>query len=51
MMPNYYDKTAMVPYAYGTYSGYGAYPGAYYGQYAGSQYGGNGYYGYMTYGR
>lgn len=50
MMPNYYDKTAMVPYAYGTYSGYGAYP-AYYGGYGGSQYGGNGYYGYMTYGR
>jgi len=48
LMPNYYDKSAaMMPYAYGTYAGYGAaaYPAAYYGNY------GNGYYGYMTYGR
>uniref|UniRef100_A0A1I7WWW3 Spore coat protein n=1 Tax=Heterorhabditis bacteriophora TaxID=37862 RepID=A0A1I7WWW3_HETBA len=43
MMPNYYDKGAMVPYGYNTYGGYGGYP--YYGQYN------SGYYGYMTYGR
>lgn len=37
----------MVPYGYGTYAGYGAYPTAYYGQYPPN----GGYYGYMTYGR
>ncbi|MFH4976273.1 hypothetical protein AB6A40_002982 [Gnathostoma spinigerum] len=52
MMPNYYDKSsAMIPYGYGTYGGYGAgaYPAAYYGQYAPAA--GAGYYGYMTYAR
>ncbi|CAD6193032.1 unnamed protein product [Caenorhabditis auriculariae] len=44
LMPNYYDKGAIVPYGYGTYAGYGTYP--YY-----TQYNTAGYYGYMTYGR
>lgn len=49
MMPGYYDKTAMVPYGYGTYGGGGyGYPGGYY---TNSYAAGNGYYGYMTYGR
>jgi len=53
MMSSYYDKTALMPYAYGSYPGYGAYPAAnpyypapYASQYGGSQYGSYAGYGY-----
>ncbi|VDK43114.1 unnamed protein product [Anisakis simplex] len=47
MMPNVYDKSsAVMPYAYGTYGGYG-YPSPYYGQFGPA--GSAPYYGYMTY--
>uniref|UniRef100_A0A915C9F0 Uncharacterized protein n=1 Tax=Parascaris univalens TaxID=6257 RepID=A0A915C9F0_PARUN len=50
MMPNLYEKSsAIMPYTYGTYGGYGpaSYPATYYGQYAPSA--NAAYYGYMTY--
>jgi hypothetical protein len=57
MMASYYDKAALMPYAYGSYPttpvGYGQYPNnaaayyaAQYGSQYGSQYGMNGYGGY-----
>uniref|UniRef100_A0A0K0E0V9 MARVEL domain-containing protein n=1 Tax=Strongyloides stercoralis TaxID=6248 RepID=A0A0K0E0V9_STRER len=53
MMANYYDKAAMVPYGYGTYSGYGggAFPTTYYNTYVPQIPPPiNNHYGYMTYG-